>query len=109
MKTFTNMDAARQLHKLYSTKALSAHVGLMLHPIAEDDFEARALQLDDEVEAMDVAEDALGFLDKIVHNLAGTQVWSKAMEIAYAPIEFGGYQRVAEYYRRAEQIQAVCR
>lgn len=107
MKTFTNKDAARTLHKLYDTKALFAHVVGMLHPVQEDDLEARAQLFDEEAAAMTMAEEAVQFLDKVLQSLAGTEAWPKALAIAYAPNNLGGYKRVAEYYRRAELIQTL--
>lgn len=107
MKTFTNKDAARTLFKLYDTKALLARVDLLAHPIEKTDLESKAKSFDEEAAAMVLAEEGLEFLNKVLQSLLGTDVWPKAMEIAYAPNDLAGYKRVAEYYRRAELIQAL--
>jgi hypothetical protein len=119
MKTFTSAEAAyklhyhfhteaaRQLTALYDTKALLGEVEATLHPVTEDDLEARAALADIEVDAMDSAAEASEFLNTLVQQLLGTDVWGKAMEIAYAPIEQEGYLRVAEYYRRAQAIHLL--
>jgi hypothetical protein len=119
MKTFTSAEAAQRLHshyhtqaarqlcKLYDTKALLGEVEAELHPVSEDDLAARAALADIQIDAMDSAEEASTFLNTLVQQLLGTEIWSKAMEIAYAPIEQEGYLRVAEYYRRAQAIHLL--
>jgi translation initiation factor 2 alpha subunit (eIF-2alpha) len=104
MKTFSTYEAARQLHKLFDAKALLNTVDQQIHPTLDEDLEARAAQCDVEVDAMNHAEDGIAFLNKVLQKVAGTDVWPQAMEIAYAPNDIGGYQRVAEYYLRAEKI-----
>jgi hypothetical protein len=107
MKTFSTQEAVRQLRKLFDAKALLSLADSELHPLAQDDLEARAALCAVQIDAMNHAEDGFELLKKVLQNLAGTEMWPKALEIAYAPNEFDGYQRVAEYYRRIEAIQQL--
>jgi hypothetical protein len=97
----------RDLVQFYSSKAWLMELEQMVQPIAPDDLEARAKLCDLEVEAMDLAAQAIGYLNHLVNTLAGTERFSKALDIAFSPTDLGGLKRVAEYYRRAEFIESL--
>jgi hypothetical protein len=88
------------MRRLYDSKAVFSHVLKQLTPVVQDPT------LDDEL-ITSMERDAIEFLDKVLHSVAGSTVWCKAIEIAYTPNTLVGYKRVAEYYRRAEAIQAL--
>jgi hypothetical protein len=96
--------STHELSKFFSTKALLQDVEY----IAE--LAARARRADQEVDAMDRAEEAIQYLTAMVESRAGTALYAQAVDIAWAPIDEaneGGLKRVAEYYRRAELIERL--
>jgi hypothetical protein len=102
--------STHELNIFFSTKALLQDVELMLKPLQEDDLEGRAQLADKEVAAMDLADEALVYLNDAIEKHSGTEKFARAMEIAYAPIPdelIGGLKRVSEYYRRAEVIETL--
>ncbi len=98
---------SHHLHQLFSTKAWLTDLELITKPIAQDDLEARAKQCDEAIAAMDEADKAIAYLDHLVTACAGTEHFARALEIAFEPTELDGLKRVAEYYRRAEVIEAL--
>jgi hypothetical protein len=102
--------STHELSIFFSTKALLMDVEQLAAPIQEDDLPARAQRADQEVAAMDRAEEAIAYLTVMVNAHAGTAKYAQAVDIAYAPIEArneSGLKRVAEYYRRAEIIETL--
>jgi hypothetical protein len=100
-------DHTRNLSNLFDTKAMLWNVELLAKPVAEEDLEARAQAAEREVEAMQEAEVALGYLNRAVTATHGSEKFVAATTIAYAPHDLDGLALVAEYYRRAERIECL--
>ncbi len=102
--------STHELSMFFSTKALLHDVEQLAAPIQEDDLPARAQRADQEVDAMDRADEAIKYLTAMVDRHAGTALYAQAVDIAFAPIQEvneSGLKRVAEYYRRAEVIETL--
>jgi predicted HD phosphohydrolase len=102
--------STHELSMFFSTKALLHDVEQLAAPIQEDDLPARAQRADQEIEAMDRADEAIKYLTAMVDTHAGTHRYAQAVDIAFAPMDpanEGGLKRVAEYYRRAELIERL--
>lgn len=102
--------STHELSMFFSTKALLLDVEQLATPIQEDDLPARAQLADQEVEAMDRAEEAIKYLNDKVQQHAGTALFARAVDIAFAQMDevnAGGLRRVAEYYRRAAIIETL--
>jgi hypothetical protein len=102
--------STHELSMFFSTKAFLRDVEELAAPIQEDDLPARALRADQEIEAMDRADEAIQYLTAMVNAHAGTVLYATAVDIAFAPMDAeneAGLKRVAEYYRRAELIESL--